>query len=211
MNLSIKKTHIPAIIMMIASTISNANDSTPNKPENLINRYIQAIGGADALMEMQSFSRNGRITFYEKNIAKNSFCYRTDIIYPSKLREQIKNEKIEYDRGTDGNVYWLWNGNQYEFTEDEKLIDYMRNTAERANRDALWLKKEFANFGMSTIPSWAPNHSQCMQEINPKGTSKRTYCFDESTGLLNALGSTEEYRLESDWRSVGNVKLIRFN
>ncbi|HGC5753472.1 TPA: hypothetical protein ACIZBK_003171, partial [Legionella pneumophila] len=74
--------------------------------------------------------------------------------------------------------------------------------------DLLWIKKESKKFEMMPIPpSWAPNNSQCIQAIEAKNSIKRAYCFDISTGLLNALGSSEEYRLESDWRAVGNIKL----
>ena len=71
----------------------------------------------------------------------------------------------------------------------------MHTTAERANRDLLWIKKESAKFEMIPIPpSWAPNNSQCIQAIKAENSIKRAYCFDISTGLLNALGSSEEYR-----------------
>ena len=186
------------------TSISYAANTATDEVERLISQHIQASGGTDALMKMQSISRYGHITFHEQ---KDSLCYHTDIIYPTKLREQIKGKEIAYDRGTDGNSFWLWTGSQYEVTKDEKLIDYMQRTAERANREILWAKKETNNFDIITSLSWAPSHSQCIQEIEAKDINKRIYCFDTSTGLLNSLGNGEEYRLESDWRQVGNIQL----
>ncbi len=195
------------ISMIVFANISHANNIRSDEADQLITQHIQASGGTDALRKMQSISRYGHITFHNPNGAKDSFCYRTDIVYPTKLREQIKGKQIEYDRGTDGTSFWLWTGSQYEFTNDEKLIDYMRNTAERANRDMLWVQK--GNFEvMSILPSWAPSNSQCIQEIKTNNSKKRIYCFDTSTGLLNAIGGgADEHRIESDWRSVGNIKL----
>lgn len=188
--------------MAIASNLSTT------QVEKLLLRHIDASGGKNALMQMQSISRYGHISFYSQGNPTENYCYHTDIVYPQKLREQIKDKQIEYDRGTDGVSFWLWSGSQYEFTKDKKLIDYMLDTAERANREFLWVTKESDNFvALPITPSWAPSNSQCIQAIKAKNSIKRTYCFDISTGLLNAHGSSSEYRLESDWREVGNIKL----
>lgn len=124
------------------------------------------------------------------------------------MREQIKGKQIEYDRGTNGVIFWLWNGKQYEVA-NEQLVEYLRKTAEYANHDMVRvLKNDLNNLEvMIDIPSWAPHSSQCIQEIKPQKTSPRVYCFNTKTGLLNALGNTEEYRLESDWQEVGAIKL----
>lgn len=197
-----------SIAFMMFTQIAYANKATSKKAEEMIERHLQASGGEAVLMKMQSISRDGQITFYQQKTGGENLCYHTDIIYPKKLREQIKGEKIEYDRGTDGNIFWLWNGSKYDYTQDQQVIAYMRDTAEHANRDMLWVKQESDNWKVIlTVPSWAPKHSKCIQEIKSKKTTKRTYCFDTSTGLLNALGNKKEYRLESDWRSVGNIKL----
>jgi len=206
-SLSIFYTLMSAIFIITFMNISYAINTNSDKVERLITKHIEASGGTDALTEMQSISRYGNITFYENKKIKDKLCYHTDIIYPTHLREQIKGKEIAYDRGTDGTVFWLWTGSQYEFTQDKKLEDYMRGTAERANRDMLWVKKESKNFHViSSPPSWAPRNSQCIQGID-EDKIERIYCFDTTTGLLNSLGRENEYRLETDWRLVGNIKL----
>lgn len=193
-----------ALVLLLPS-IGIASMLNNSQVEKLLSRHIEASGGENALMEMQSISRYGQISFYQQG-TKENFCYHTDIIYPNKLREQIKGGQIEYDRGTDGVSFWLWTGNQYELTDDKALIQYMHLTAERANRDLLWVRNECTKFEMMDFPpAWAPENSQCIQAN--EGNPKRAYCFDLSTGLVNAIGSSEEYRLESDWREVGNIKL----
>ena len=188
--------------MVIASNLATT------QVEKLLMGHINASGGERVLMQMQSISRYGKISFYEQGYFKESYCYHTDIVYPKKLREQIKGKNIEYDRGTDGVSFWLWTGSQYEFTGDKELISYMRSTAERANRDLLWIMKQSKDFEMVTnTPLWAPSNSQCIQVIHAENSIKRTHCFDITTGLLNAFGSSDEYRIESDWREINNIKL----
>lgn len=195
---------------MLFTNISYAKSfsSDPDYAETLITKHLQASGGSDALIKIKSISRYGNIDFYTQNKLNDSFCYHTDIVYPTKLREQIKGKEIQHDRGTDGISFWLWTGTQYEFTQDKELTDYMLGAAERANRELLWLKEESNSFDIvSSPPSWAPQDSQCIQVVKSKDKIKRIYCFDTATGLLSALGNDNEYRLETDWRQVGNIKL----
>lgn len=175
--------------------------------KKLIMRHIEMTGGEQALFQIQSISRHGHIAFYIDNKNSENYCYHTDIIYPTKLREQIKGKEILYDRGTDGISYWLWIGNQYEYTQDHALIDYMRDTSERANRDMLWVAREADNYTvLATAPTWAPYNNQCIQQIK-SSKIKRIYCFDNNTGILSSFGNDEEYRLLSDWQEVGNIKI----
>lgn len=191
------------------SSISVANSSSSStQVDELLQRHIDASGGELTLMQLKSISRYGNINFYNQNNLKNNYCYHTDIVYPTKLLEQIKGGKIIHERGTDGISYWLWTGNQYEFTADIDLKNNMHDTADRANRDIMWVKKDSTNYHVIfSLPYWAPSNNQCIQQIQGKNTIKRIYCFDTVTGLLSALGSDEEYRLFSDWRAVENIKI----
>ena len=189
-------------------TLIISNSYASDKAEKLIMAHINASGGKNALMQMQSISRYGNILFYSLNNLGKNYCYHTDIIYPIKLREQIKGDQILYDRGTDGISYWSWLDNQYQFIDDKDkdLQDYLHKTAERANRDMLWVLKESYSYDiMSSLPIWAPSNTQCIQQI--KSGIHRIYCFNNDSGLLSALGNDEEYRFESDWRQVGDIKL----
>jgi hypothetical protein len=188
------------LLYLVLPVIALANPSYSDQVEKLISRHIEASGGDVALKQIKTISRYGQISFYSHNTTKNSYCYHTDIVYPIKLCEQIKgNNQILHERGTNGISYWLWNGNQYEFTNDKEVKDYMRDTAERANRDMLWVEQESNNYGaMALPPSWAPGYSQCIQQITGQNSIRKIYCFDHSTGLLDALGSDEEHRLVSD-------------
>lgn len=194
-------------ICTVFPAVSMANSSISNQVESLVQRHIDASGGYNVLMQIQSISRYGKIDFFDQNKVRNSYCYHTDIVYPTKLREHIVGKKILHSRGTDGVSYWLWTGKQYEFTEDPQIETSIRDTAQRANRDMLWVAEEISNYELTRTPSWAPNHSQCIRQIEASHSVRRIYCFDDFTGLLNALGTDEEYRLLSSWNSVGNIKI----
>lgn len=193
-----------------ARTIPVVMDKEAHDADWFISRHNNAIGGIDALMSMQTISRHGFISFYEQEQGQlqGRYCYHTDIFYPNRLREQIKGNEILYDRGTNGVTFWSWIDNQYESINDQNLIDYMQSTAERANRDLLWLTEEYKNLhSVSRRPSWAPNDSQCIKGNKVSTKEKRYFCFDNSTGLLNSSGDTDEYRLLSDWRKINDIKL----
>jgi hypothetical protein len=128
------------LISFLLPSIGIASNSSTTQVEKLLSRHIDASGGENALMKIQSISRYGQISFYVQVSPKESFCYHTDIIYPKKLREQIKGKQINTIGELMG-YHFGWTGTQYEFTEDKALIDYMHTTAERANRDLLWVKK----------------------------------------------------------------------
>lgn len=201
-----KKTKNIYVIFLLIFAVSQLYASS--RAEKLIMAHINASGGKNAFLQMQTISRYGNITFYSPNNLSENYCYHTDIIYPTKLREQIKSNQILIDRGTNSISYWAWINNQYQFLDDkdQDLRDYLRKTAERANRDMLWVLKESDSYDiMSSLPIWAPSNTQCIQKI--ASGLNQIYCFDNHSGLLVALGNNEEYRIESDWRQVGNIKL----
>ena len=199
------------VLKIFLLTILTVNYSYANQARNLITKHIEASGGHNALLQMQSISRHGQINFYTNNKLTGSYYYQTDIVYPVKLREQIKGDQILYDRGTTGLSFWLWMNNRYEFTDNEELKNYMRDTAQRANREMIWIEKEANNFAlMFLLPYWAPHHSQCIQQMKSTNNTRRVYCFDNFSGLLFAIGDNNEHRLVNNWKQVGNIK-IPFN
>jgi len=179
---------------------------TQNEVQELISRHLDASGGVEALMSMRSITRVGNIYFINDQ-EEYQLCYRTDLIYPNMLREQLKEEAIFIDRGTDGQTFWLWTGHEYETTQDPGIIAYMVSTAERANRDMVWILDEAEQYQITDTPTWAPQKSACIKEIAPQDETNRTYCFDPQSGLVNVYGSDDHHRILSDWRSVSNVKI----
>ena len=142
------------------ATPVDMDEKTPGA-DWFISRHNKAIGGIEALMNMQTISRHGYINFYERGHLQGHNCYQTDIIYPNRLREQIKGNELLFDRGTNGVIFWSWIENQYESINDQNLINYMQSTAERANRDLLWITEEYKNLhSVYYRPSWASWHVQ---------------------------------------------------
>lgn len=199
-----------ALLLFIFSITAKALPASPISPEveRLISRGIDAAGGEDALMHMQSISRYGSITLYKEGQIPEQYNYHTALIYFKKLHEEIKGHNMVVDRGTDGNIFWFWTGREYDYVTEEGLQNYMLETVERANRDLLWLEKEYDHLQMAAeLPEWVPINNACIKGMKRKELETRFYCFDSKTGLLSGLGSNVEYRLVNDWRSVGNIKL----
>jgi hypothetical protein len=172
----------------------------------IVRRHVTASGGREALMGMVSISRFGSIKFFGSSAGESeSFTYRTDIVYPNKLREELKGQRILVDRGTDGAVFWQWTGTGFETVRARGEVKSMSETAERANRDILWLKDEIADLAVSTrIPAWAAD-STCLE--GAWRGSDGFICFDPARGLMTAKGNDNEYRLFSQWRRAGKVSV----
>lgn len=167
--------------------------------------HLEASGGRAALLALKSISRIGTIEFFNdpKTGPSGKFRYRTDITYPHKLREEIGGESILIDRGTDGKNYWEWTGTKYQQITDGEKQAAMNKTAERANREILWLTDEIHDLKMILqAPYWAGN-SICLEGV--KDESIVFVCFDPKTGLMSAKGNSNEYRLFSDWRRAKSI------
>ena len=172
----------------------------------VIETHLRASGGRAALLALTSISRIGTIEFFGPTAsASETFRYHTDIEYPTRLREELTGARVLVDRGTDGTAYWEWTGEKYESVADPLKQTSMRETAERANRDVLWLTEEIGPLKMAaTNPAWAAA-DHCLEGWK---NSERVYaCFDRATGLMTAKGCDEEYRLLIDWTLAGAIKI----
>lgn len=178
-----------------------------NGAKQLIARHIESVGGREALLSLKSISRIGLIEFFNdpKTGPRGKFRYRTDIIYPHRLREEIVKKSILIDRGTDGSNYWEWTGTEYKKINVQNQQASMNKTAEQANRDILWLADDIQNLKVAQrAPFWAGNDS-CLE--GDKDDSIVFVCFDQKTGLLSAKGTNEEYRLFSDWKRSKSIMI----
>lgn len=159
------------------------------------------------MLQLKSISRRGQIWTFNTNDGFDVLSYSTDIIYPTKLREELKNESFTaVDRGTDGNIFWEIHQGQYREVVDKDSIEYLRTTARIANRDLLWLEDDCATLEITnTPPAWAPTNTCAISQTKD---GKSTYlCFDGGSGLESAKGTDDEYRTLGDWTWVGKIKI----
>jgi len=191
---------------IFASSVALAATMTTTTAQHLIDHHVEATGGRVALLGLKSISRVGKIEIFSDQGKSTVFSYRTDLVYPTKLREEIKgNNAVLVDRGTDGFSFWKRDKDQYQEETNEDQKNYLRSTAERANRDILWIKEEFDVIELiSKPPSWAKN-SQCLTA--KKDEIIQYFCFEKETGLLVAKGGANEYRLFQKWTKTGRVMI----
>ncbi len=179
-----------------------------NDVDCIIRRHTEAIGGRDTLLALKTISRVGTIEFFKNSTQtgpEGKFLYHTDIIYPHNLREELKNTNILIDRGTNGEKYWEWTGSKYEAIVAPEKQKSMNETAERANRDLLWIRDEISNLRVTErSPAWAAD-STCLEGI--KEHAPIFVCFDKESGLLSAKGNDEEYRVFSHWTRAKAILL----
>lgn len=192
--------------LSIFAASSRASSLNPEASQ-IIERHVLSSGGKVNLLSLKSITRIGKIQFFaiKDSPFSGTFSYHTDIIYPSKLREYLGETQILVDRGTNGSYFWERKENRYLEVQDTEQKRQMRETAERANRDILWIQDEFDFLKISPyVPNWAPD-SKCL--VGSKNSSETYICFDNGTGLMSAKGNQEEYRLFLKWTKIKNILL----
>jgi hypothetical protein len=202
-----------ASAVLLLSIVSLAKAATPNgmsrcnSVDCVLREAAAAIGGRKVVLNLHTITRSGGIEFYGQG-AMGKFIYRTAIVYPSKLREELKGAYVLVDRGTDGNNFWAWSGKKYSSVQDAALRQSMKDTATEANMDALFLTEEYHELKMSRhAPTWAGGSKCLMGKKSDSQDSISYICFDSNTGLITAKGNDGEYRLYDDWRAVSVVTI----
>lgn len=189
------------ILFFLIPIVANAQANRLEALE-LVDLHIQAAGGIEAHKNLKSISRFGLIKFF---IPNKVYSYKTNIIYPNMLREELRNsDEILVSRGTDGQNFWSWDGEKYSIIQNQNQIESMQKTAHIANRDLLWIEDELDHLAISAAPEWA-TLSKCISGL--KNESVTYLCFDQRTGLLTAKGNDQEYRIFSNWKKNKNIQL----
>lgn len=175
-------------------------------PKEILDKHMMAVGDKDRLESLESAERAGTIYFpdHGQPAPKGSGSYRTRIIYPDRVRIEIKVGAYQLDQIKNKEKYWSLEGQSYEEIKDASLREELTNTSLRANREILWWSQEHKNIRLSSKPPKGIDQVNCIE--GEKAEKTEFACFDRSTGLLKAYGTGQEFRVYSDWKLINDLK-----
>lgn len=190
------------IISLLFTVMALAQKSA----EDLIKKHFRAIGGKERVESLVSVKRTGTIEFpdYRQPQPKGSGFYQTLIVYPDRVRIQIKVGAYQLDQIRNKNQYWDFDGKNFKVVMDSVKKEELNDTSLKANRELLWWENEHQSIQKTVTPEFVSN-SRCIAGI--KNTSKDFICFDKGTDRLKASGNQTEYRFYRDWKKAGDIKM----
>ena len=189
---------------------------TPDNPaaaEQIIDKFIQAIGGAQQLAKLNSFTAKGTYTGFDTDFQKVPVEIFAKA--PNQLSVNIKMSGGDHTTTYDGRDAWVASADR-----PLPLITLVGGDLDGARLDAqlcfpTTLKQDLtkwrANFPPVTIDDRA---MQVVEGVAPNGSRVKLF-FDKQTGLLTrqvryvetAVGLTPVHVEYSDYRAVSGVKM----
>jgi hypothetical protein len=199
----------PITMPPLASESSGQSESTVDPGvtlDDVLDRYVKALGGKEALEKITS--RTGKGTLVAPNGMKLSF--QTFAAPPNKTLFILETPARVYREGFNGSVGWVKNQNGVtemspSAMEQTKLhADFYRN---------IKLKQQYASIKLTGKTALGPRAVYEVKGETRSGTSETLY-FDCATGLLvrwvidqkSPFGPVPEAFDFEDYRDAGGVK-----
>jgi hypothetical protein len=175
----------------VAAPLRNVRGDEP-KPEQIVDKAIQAHGGEERLNGLSGFSLKDHVV-YEKGPIWN---YEIDAAPPTRYRSEIKSGPEDKNSSVvviDGDHGWSRRGDQVE-VYPPTFLDFMRkNTIPYAGpRSVLRLRARLKNpkCQFSTVGECTVNGHQAIGlRMKLEGGPQQTWFFDKESGLLLKMES----------------------
>ena len=172
----------------------------------LFDQFFKAVGGRSNLENLKTIERAGDIEFPDHGQAspKGKGNYRTELIYPDKVRVHIDVGSYIYDELRNENIYLSFQKGGFKEVTDPSQKKQLDETSLKANRELLyWVAEHTEIENAKESPNWA-KQSACV--TGKKSEKSEFVCFDKKTHLLSAVGSPDEYRVYQEWKATDGIK-----
>ena len=190
--------------------VAPASAGTPPANE-ILDKYITALGGADNLAKLTSFTAKGTShLFGEVNADPTEIAAKA----PNLLATLVHQREGDMARTYDGRAAWVMLPLTVvgEYTLNASMLDGAKLDAQLSFPGGL--KQFFTNWRVSYPTSLDGRQVYVVQGSNPSGLVA-TFYFDKQTGLLNrmvryatsAVGRVPTQIDLSDYRTVAGVKM----
>ena len=192
--------------------LPNAKE-TPGAAEAVIDKFIQAIGGAAAVAKLSSFTAKGTYAGFDTDFQK----------VPADIYAKAPNQRTTSNHLPAGDNNTTYDGHDGWYAAADKPLPLIMLTGgelDGARIDAALafpteLKQSLTKLHVGFPPVTIENKAvQVVEGTAPGGTTVKLY-FDKQTGLLvrqtrlieTAVGFTPLHIDYSDYRAVGGVKM----
>jgi len=181
--------------------------------DEIVTKYLDALGGAAALAKVQSRTITGTLT----NRAAQSMAFTIEE-KGNKFRETVQTQPDAASRGFDGTTGWAQGGT--------RVVDLTGFPLQQALRNAdlmlpLQLKEKYQNLAAARVGFPPTTPGGTLTPViglrgNPAPNVTETLIFDATSGLLlrrtvrtatQLNGALNEQFDYSDYRTVGGVKM----
>lgn len=175
--------------------------------DDILNKYIDAIGGRAAVEKLQSLVLSGSMT----NRLSETVPFTIEEKVPNRFRQTLETQPAAMTTGFDGTTGWTKRGDQVEDLSGFELDQALRS-ADFAL--ALHLKDKYPTLQASSRPSRIGD-KQATVLVGRAGVVVEQLYFDNDTGLLlrrriitrTPLGPLSEQVDYANYTDVGGVKI----
>jgi hypothetical protein len=200
---------LAVLVLALGAQVSFAEKAPKApKPEQILDKFIEATGGVKAYDKLQNSVVKGALEIPAAGISLDVTAYsaRPNLFYSKAESPAIGT----FERGTDGKIYWENSTMQgARLLEGAELTDALRDA--KFEGMAYWrtLYDTVTFAGVDTVAG-SPAYKVTLK---PKDGRARTYSFDQKSGLLvksstviqSQMGDVTVEAYPTDYRKVGDV------
>jgi hypothetical protein len=200
---------LAVLVLVLGAQVSFAEKAPKApKPEQILDKFIEATGGVKAYDKLQNSVVKGALEIPAAGISLEVTAYsaRPNLFYSKAESPAIGT----FERGTDGKIYWENSTMQgARLLEGAELVDALRDA--KFEGMAYWrtLYDTVTYAGIDTVAG-SPAYKVTLK---PKDGRARTYSFDQKTGLLvksstivqSQMGDVAVEAYPTDYRKVGGI------
>lgn len=197
---------VPPLVRPKAEAPAAAGNAAP-KPDEILAKYVQAIGGKEAVEKVKTRVIKGN------SVSANGQSFPLEINYvaPDKYTLSVSLPQAASTQKYNGAAGWLKNAR-----EDRAMdsVDLMRAKSLAASLEILQLKEPYPRLGYGGTEKIGDREAVLLRGSLPD-KRRVTYYFDKDSGLLlrrvvqtvTAIGIDPEQTDYEDYREVDGVKV----
>jgi hypothetical protein len=199
---------LAVLVLALGAQVSFAEKAP--KPEQILDKFIEATGGVKAYDKLQNSVVKGTLEIPAAGITLDVTAYaaRPNLFYSKAESPAIGT----FERGTDGTIYWENSTMQgARLLEGAELTDALREA--KFEGMAYWrtLYDTVTYAGVDTVAG-SPADKVILK---PKDGRARTYSFDKKSGLLvktttvvqSQMGDITVESFPTDYRKLGDITM----
>lgn len=192
----------------VSPSVASATTNALPSAQEVIEKYIQALGGEAALQKTTSRVDTGLLEIPSRNMHSKIEIYRKA---PDKVLTILHGPRGDSSLGYNGTIAWQARGGDSEELSGDDLV---RAKDSAAFNPGMNLKNNYAHLEVKAVAKVGDHDANCVSASRSSGSTDQ-YCFDAQSGLLlristqmeSPLGAIPQETYYEDYREVSGVKV----